>query len=186
MEKKGKGILGVLKKILKVYLFVIILGILLGVISEITGIGESKGIPENVLDYLGTKDSEVYKIYDKSEYFTLEEYHPGVLYYLDPNSELPGVSLRDGQVIGVHIYPATDSSYHVNGLRCGDSAEQIEKCMNKLKASQMSDREFPDLPGMPAYRSINYQCQYKKQDVEISISVRHGFIDQINVNPMDD
>lgn len=181
MEKKGNGIL---KKVLKFFLFVVILDILLGAISAITGIGESKGIPENILDYLGTKDSEVYKTYDKSEFFTME--HEEGLYYLYPNSELPGVSLMDGQVVGVHIYPGTDSSYHVNGLRCGDSAEQIEKCMNKLKASQMSDREFPDLPGMPAFRSIQYQCQYKKQDVKIGISVRNGFIDQINVNPMDD
>lgn len=183
MEKKGKGILGVLKKILKVYLFVVILGILLGVISEITGIGESKGIPENVLDYLGTKDSEVYKTIDKSEFSEIMDL--GWYSYSDDESGLPGIDLVDGQVYSVWIRSTTDTSYHINGLRCGDSVEQLEQCMNKLKASKTEDylEEMPfldgDVFGYRTIRTIEYLCRYKEEDVLFQVYISNGFVDDI-------
>lgn len=172
-----------LKKVLKFFLFMIILDILLGAIYAITGIGESKGIPENVLDYLGTKDSEVYKTIDKSEFSEIMDL--GWYSYSDDGSGLPDIDLVDGQVYGVGIGSTTDTSYHINGLRCGDSVEQLEQCMNELKASKTEDylEEMPFLDGdvfeYRTYRIIEYSCQYKEKDVSLMVIIFNGFVNSI-------
>lgn len=139
--------------------FVVFLA-LSGVFGLMAGSGK---VPDNVLDYMGTKDRAVYKAYDKSDFY---DGGSGALTNETNNhSGLPHIILYNGKVRGITLDSGMNTSLNVGGLHIGDSYNQAETCMAKQKADKV--------PGYP----LEYNLQYKGNDLKITI-----YLDNPNTN----
>lgn len=139
--------------------FVVFLA-LSGVFGLMTGSGR---VPDNVLDYMGTKDRAVYKAYDKSDFY--DNGYGTLANETNNHSGLPHIILYNGKVRGITLDSGMHASLNVGGLHIGDSYNQAETCMAKQKADRV--------PGFP----MKYNLRYKGNDLNIII-----YLDNLDTN----
>lgn len=127
--------------------------------------GGGKGVPDNILDYLGTKENVVYQTYDKDDFehqsdsgsITNVHKYEGNLPYLVIGSS--------GEVEMIEIVDrVSKESFHVNGLHVGDDLKQVEKWMKKSNV----DWELDSSGTMGIYR-------YKGKEVLVTIICEGGY-----------
>ena len=148
----------------------------LGAIGELSSSGSVGG--DNVLDYLGADEKEVYKVYDKNDFYSYD-----ILKINDKNnrSGLPHISLYDGQVGACTLESGMNASLHVGGLHIGDDVSKIESCVKKLKAGDNALLGEQLAPDGNSYGGYSYSCKYKGRDVSITISSQNGIVTMILV-----
>lgn len=153
--------------------------VILCVLSGLTGMNSTNGIDDNVLDYLGTKESIVYQTYDKDGF----EAELNFLTNENTNkSGLPHISL-DGnnprKVYAITLASGMAASFHANGLQIGDNVSQIKKWVKKSNAAV--DKGFTtfidDNKGI-----LTYHLRYKGKDIQIILSLTDGVITRIDAS----
>lgn len=152
-------------------IFVVFL-LLSGAANALGGAGSVGG--NNVLDYIGAKESAVYKVYGKDGF-----YSDGICTVNERNntSGLPHISIDDGKVVGCKLVAGMDSALHVGGLHIGDDREQIEPCMKKLHADKTEDNLAQRNGAW--YGVVAYTCRYHGTDIVITIIVSDSVVNQI-------
>ena len=134
--------------------------VLSGIFGAMTGSGR---VPDNVLDYIGTKDRAVYKTYDKNDFY--DSGYGTLANAKNNHSGLPHIDLYNGKVRGITLGSGMHASLNVGGLHIGDSYNQAEACMAKQKADRV--------PGFP----MEYNLRYKGNDLKITI-----YLDNLDTN----
>lgn len=129
---------------------------------------------DNVLDYIGAKESAVYKVYGKDGF-----YSDGICMVNERSntSGLPHISIDDGKVVGCKLVRGMDAALHVSGLHIGDTKDQIEPCMKKLHADQTEDNLSQANGGW--HGVLTYTCRYHRKDVTITIVVSNSVVSEI-------
>lgn len=151
----------------------------LGAISELSSSGSVGG--DNVLDYIGADEKEVYKVYDKADFYS---YYDTMLINDEKNrSGLPNISisLYDGKVSGCTLESGMNASLHVGGLHIGDDVSKIEPCVKKLKAGNNGSPGEQMASDGNSYGAYSYSCKYKGKDINVVISSINGMITEIHV-----
>ena len=147
--------------------------LLLGAADALGGAGSVGG--NNVLDYIGAKESAVYKVYGKDGF-----YSDGICTVNERNntSGLPHIFIDDGEVVGCKLVAGMDAALHVSGLHIGDNKEQIEPCMKQLHADKTEDN-LSQANGS-WHGTVTYTCRYHKKNVTITIVVSNSVVNQIS------
>ena len=142
--------------------------VLSGIFGAMTGSGR---VPDNVLDYIGTKDRAVYKTYDKSDFIDIG----GMGKWNDEknHSGLPHLSLIGGEVSNLTLESGMNASFHAGGLHIGDSVNQMMACMEKLNAEILGNSAYDSANGVGAFY---YNFQYKGGKMHIVISVESNMV----------
>lgn len=149
----------------------------LGAIGELSSSGSVGG--DNVLDYIGADEKEVYKVYDKADFYS---YFDTILINDEKNrSGLPNISisLPDKKVSSCTLESGMNASLHVGGLHIGDDVNKIESCVKKLKAGDnilLGEQQASD---GHSYGGYSYSCKYKGKDVVLTITSQDGMITKI-------
>lgn len=131
------------------------------VLVAAAGIFEDEGVPDNVLDYLGTKENVVYQTYDKDD-FVGDSYKV----YKGDTSVLPTIAIERGEVTSIDLL-ATETSekfhttHHMNGLHIGDSISHMTECVQKMDGVERGRKG----------NHITYECQYKGKEVLLLIEI---------------
>ena len=122
-----------------------------------------------MLDYIGADEKEVYKVYDKADFYS---YFDTILINDEKNrSGLPNISisLPDKKVSSCTLESGMNTSLHVGGLHIGDDVNKIENIL--LGEQQVS--------GGHSYGGYSYSCKYKGKDVDLTITSQDGMITKI-------
>ncbi len=149
----------------------------LGAIGELSSSGSVGG--DNVLDYIGADEKEVYKVYDKADFYS---YFDTILINDEKNrSGLPNISisLPDKKVSSCTLESGMNASLHVGGLHIGDDVNKIESCVKKLKAGDNILLGEQQVTGGHSYGGYSYSCKYKGKDVDLTITSQDGMITKI-------
>ncbi len=149
--------------------------VLSGIFGAMTGSGR---VPDNVLDYIGTKEQAVYKTYDKSDFY---DDGFGMLDNESNNhSGLPHISIANGKVESVTLDSGMNTAFNVEGLRIGDNVNQLETCMEKLNADINASTQYNT-----EYASgvAVYDFQYKGKSMQAMIKINTGIVERIAVLP---
>ncbi len=149
----------------------------LGAIGELSSSGSVGG--DNVLDYIGADEKEVYKVYDKADFYS---YFDTILINDEKNrSGLPNISisLPDKKVSSCTLESGMNASLHVGGLHIGDDVNKIESCVKKLKAGDNILLGEQQVTGGHSYGGYSYSCKYKGKDVDLTITSQDGVITKI-------
>ncbi len=156
--------------------FVVFLA-LSGVFGLMTGSGK---VPDNVLDYMGTKDRAVYKTYDKSDF------HDDGFGNLDNeannHSGLPHITLYNRKVGSVALESGMNASFNAGGLSIGDNVNQVESCMAKLNADINVSTEYN---AEYASGMAIYDFQYKGRNIQAIIIINSGIVERISITYSD-
>lgn len=146
--------------------------LLAGAADALGGSGRVGG--DAVLDYIGAKESAVYKVYGKDGF-----YSDGICMINDRNntSGLPHIAMDGGKVIGCRLTAGMDESLHVGGVHIGDDVEQIESCMKKLHAEE-KEHNLSEKDGR-LYGTVVYTCRHHGKDVTIMIIVNDSAVGEI-------
>lgn len=157
-----------------------------GAVNELSFSGNVGG--DNVLEYLGADEKEVYKVYDKDDFYSFADM--GVLLMNNENnrSGLPHISiaLSDGKVDACTLESGMNASLHVGGLHIGDDVDKIEPCVKKLKSGDnilLGEQQAPDGNW---YGGYIYLCKYKGKKIDVTIHSFNGKISEINVTRRND
>lgn len=135
----------------------------------IAGMFGNKGVPGNVLDYLGTKENVVYQTYDKEGFQkTGERTITNADTYI---GDLPIVTIYDGKVYTVKIDKNSKNSFHVNGLHVGDDLKRVEECMKELGA----------VPLQTDNSMIWCTFSHKGSSTSFIIGLSGGYVDELIV-----
>ncbi|NDO70324.1 hypothetical protein FMM80_17420 [Schaedlerella arabinosiphila] len=149
--------------------------VLSGIFGAMTGSGR---VPDNVLDYIGTKDRAAYKTYDKSD-FCDDGFGVGTLVNEKNNhSGLPHISIANGKVDSITLVSGMNTSFNVGGLHIGDNVNQVETCMEKLNADISASTQYNT-----EYASglAEYDFQYRGKNMHAMIGINTGIVDRIHV-----
>lgn len=149
--------------------FVVFL-LLSGIAGSLSG---SSGVPDNVLDYIGTKESVVYQTYDKNDFYV-----EGKTIKNDGTnrSGLPHIRIKDGKVSSVGLESGMNASFNVKGLHVGDNVSQVEATIKRLKAVKEGDDLFPN-----GNRILQYSFQYKGNDMTITMVIIGDIVGNIAI-----
>lgn len=139
------------------------------VLVAVTGIFEEEGVPDNVLDYLGTEEKVVYQTYDKKDFQKTSE--RTVTNAKTYTGDLPIVTIHDGKVYTVMIDKNSKNSFHVNGLHVGDDLKRVEECMKELGA----------VPLQMDNSMIWCTFSHKGSATSFIIGLSGGYVDQLAV-----
>lgn len=167
--------------------------LLSGIVGDLNCSG---GMGDNILDYIGTKESTVYKTYDKDDFKSFQ----GLLTNEKTDTKgLPYIRLDDSNprlVYSIILESGMNASFNVNGLHIGDSVDQVEKCMKKLKAVYDSDESNEltawsyaaaiarnqDVSGKNIPEIMVYDLEYHGKKIQIIITVIGGYVNRISVS----
>lgn len=155
-------------------------------------LNNSNGMPDNVLDYMGTKESDVYQLYDKSDFYVEETAGMWMENNRTNKSGLPHIHLRDDEgVVGIILESGMNSSLNVSGLYIGDDVSRVETCMKKIRAtsddsldSLMEVNEnvpFANKDTYGLYGCLEYSCRYNGKDLTILIFIQTSIVSEIAV-----
>lgn len=152
-------------------IFVVFL-LLLGAADTFGNAGSVGG--DNVLDYIGAKESAVYKVYGKDGF-----YDDGICTVNERNntSGLPHIMIDDGEVVGCVLVAGMNADLHVSGLHIGDNMDRIEPCMKKLHADKTEDNLSQENGAW--HGLVAYTCRYHRKDVTITILVSNSVVSKI-------
>lgn len=153
--------------------FVVFL-LLSGIAGSLSG---SSGVPDNILDYIGTKESVVYQTYDKNDFYVEPIFGDWIENQERNRSGLPHILISNGIVRSVVLESGMNASFNVKGLHIGDNVSQVEASMKKLKAVKEGDDVF-----LNGNRMLMYSSQYKGKNMTIMINVVGNIVDRININ----
>lgn len=153
--------------------------LLAGIAGALDGSGS---VDDNVLDYIGTKESAVYQTYDKNDFYA-EEFGGWTENERTNKSGLPHIQLYGGKVVTVILESGMNSDFNVSGLHIGDNVNQVEVCMKKLKASAINEQlwEYNNEQLQGLYGSLTYSFQYDGKDMNITIKITGSTVERISV-----
>lgn len=153
----------------------IVFTVLSGIFGAMTGSGH---VPDNVLDYMGTKDRAVYKTYDKSDFYD-DGFGMGTLENENNNhSGLPHISIANGKVDSITLDSGMNTAFNVGGLRIGDNENQVGACMEKLNADINPSTEYS---AEYASGAAVYDFQYKGRGMQATIAINAGMVIRISI-----
>lgn len=132
------------------------------VLVAVTGIFEEEGVPDNVLDYLGTEEKVVYQTYDKDDF----DVYSSIKIYKGDTSVLPTIAIERGEVTTIDLLASETSenfhkTHHMNGLHIGDSISHMTECVRKMDGVELGRKG----------NYIMYKCQYKGKEVILTIAI---------------
>ena len=133
----------------------------------------SGGLSDDVLDYLGTKESVVYRTYDKDSFKPIEYINRDFLTNEDSlTNGLPYIELDESnprRVCSITLRSGMNASLNVKGLHVGDNVDQMVKCMG----TNTTKDEFM---GIASYR---YEFQYHGKNVTVQVFIKQNVINSI-------
>ncbi len=160
-------------------------------LSCTAGLLDGNAATDNILDYLGTEESVVYKTYDKETFETLLPFSDTLVNRAaGANAGVPTIYLDSGsprRVKEIIITKETDPSFHINGLHINDSMEQAEKCMKELNAvyneaeSRKRTAEISSLVGSGTVKTMVYDLNDHGRALSVAIDVEDGSIAAMTV-----
>ena len=144
-------------------------------------LGGAKGVPDSIINYIGTKESVVYRTYDKND-FNVD----GLFNNLKENEEknnsgFPHIEIIDGKVYGVIIESGMKSSFHAGGLCIGDTINEMVTCMKKIKAVRNDEACFIQESNGYLTGAFQYSLRDNKNNITIDIDTRNSIVERIEV-----
>lgn len=156
----------------------VIVSVVLLILSGMTG-SLNNGMPNNVLDYIGTKESVVYRTYDKSDFYVEELTGRWKENERNNKSGLPHIMIEDGKVVHVILESGMTASLNACGLYIGDTVSQAEACMKKLNAT-LVNQAIQEYKGN-LYGELEYSFRYNGKDMGIRIGIAENSISDMHV-----
>lgn len=151
----------------------IIVFTILFVLTGITNMGSTNSDSNNVLAYLGTPQSQVFKEYDESGFYS----EMNLLTNEDTNTNgKPYVTLGSGIVTNIILTSGMNSSLNVADIHIGDSSEQVETVMKKSSTAYDSN----SIAGVLE----TYQLKYDGHSVQVIIKFENNTVSRINCTLM--
>lgn len=133
------------------------------------GIFVGGGNDDDMLSYLGTSQEQVFKDYDKNQFY--KELNLLTNEGTDTNGKAY-ITINSGKVTGIMLDSGMYSSLNIAGIHIGDSANDIEKQMNKYNASHDSNSISGKLE--------IYHFKFDGKSVQVTFKLSGGIIEHIN------